>query len=37
MKEHREALLSVECIYYFDYVDGILGVCICPNSSNGIY
>ena len=36
-KGHKETLGGVEYVFYLNCGDGIMGVCICTNSSNYIH
>lgn len=31
---HKETLRNVVYMYYLDCSDGVMGICVCPNSSN---
>ena len=37
MKRIQGALEGVGYVYYIDCGDGIMGVCLCPNSSNSTH
>lgn len=34
---HKETFGGDKYVYYLDHGDSIIGVCICPNSSNCVY